>query len=343
MKRIAPNREIDYKIPSEINLSRDARLKKLKSRLRTHVRRLRFWPLLSKSWLIMTESINQIAEVAFMEMNLPFNMNKDLRSHIGRKKQGTLWDQEEDELAIAIMQEEGKVNLCISLLCEYSQVMHDEEQTYRMISEAAARVGEDRESISESVMLFEKGVGIIINLAMTHVEVLQILDIGTLVQHLANVFENASCRKYLWEHKQSAEFRTEFLGVDKLQEFQVIHYLASIIKHLEEIDEEKIMDMMEQHNMIAKATKHVVAYMDWFSNDVFASYLLFLNGCFDCETYLAEKSRFIAPAVKKVCMNLTEKFMKPTLKSTFLISKHVASFTKELEIWKREEKLENSG
>jgi len=343
MKRITPNRAVDYKISSEIVSSRDSRLRKLKSRLRTHVRRLRYWPLLSESWLIMSESINQIAEVAFMELNLPFSMNKDLRTQIGRKRQGTLWDQEDDELAIAILQEEGKVNLCVSLLCEYSQAMREEAEAYKMISEAAIKTGHSTDTISGSVMQFEKGVGIIINLAMAHVEVIQILDISTLMQHLATVFENADSRAYLWEHELNSEFSCDFLGVDKLQEFQVIHYLASIIKHLEEIDEERIMDMIEHHNMIEKAATHVATFMRWFSSDVFASFLLFLNGCFDCETYLAEKGRFITPQVKKVCIHLSEKFLQSTLRSTYLISKHVASFTKELEIWrKEEEKQENS-
>jgi len=340
MKRMIPNRAVDYKISSEIVMSRDSRLRKLKSRLRTHVRRLRYWPLLSESWLIMSESINQIAEVAFMELNLPFSMNNELRSQIGRKKEGTLWDQEDDELAIAILQEEGKVNLCVSLLCEYSQVMKDEVEAYKMISKASMITRIDRESIGESVMLFEKGVGIIIKLAMAHVEVIQILDISTLMQHLATVFENADNRAYLWEQELSAEFGSDFLGVDKLQEFQVIHYLANIIKHLEEIDEEKIMDMIEHHNLISKAVTHVANLMDWVSSDVFASFLIFLNGCIDCETYLAEKSRFISSQTKKVCINIMEKYLERTLKtSTFIVSNDVASFTKELEIWKREEKI----
>lgn len=340
MKRIIPNRAVDYKISSEIVMSRDSRLRKLKSRLRTHVRRLRYWPLLSESWLIMSESINQIAEVAFMELNLPFSMNKELRTQIGRKKEGTLWDQEDDELAIAILQEEGKVNLCVTLLCEYSQVMKDEVEAYKMISQASIATGHDRESIGESVMLFEKGVGIIIKLAMAHVEVIQILDINTLMQHLATVFENAESRAYLWEHELSSEFGADFLGVDKLQEFLVIHYLANIIKHLEEIDEEKIMDMIEHHNLIAKAATHVSNFIDWCSSDVFASFLIFLNGCIDSETYLAEKSRFITPQTKKVCIKLTEKYLQTTLKkSTFIVSNDIASFSKEIEIWKKEEKI----
>jgi len=243
-------------------MSRDSRLRKLKSRLRTHVRRLRYWPLLSESWLIMSESINQIAEVAFMELNLPFSMNKELQGQIGRKKEGTLWDQEDDELAIAILQEEGKVNLCVTLLCEYSQAMKDEVEAYKLISQASMTTGHDRESIGESVMLFEKGVGIIIKLAMAHVEVIQILDISTLMQQLATVFENADARAYLWEDELSSEFGSDFLGVDKLQEFQVIHYLASIIKHLEEIDEEKIMDLIEHHNLVSRSVAHIENFMD---------------------------------------------------------------------------------
>jgi len=338
MKRITSHRAVDYKISSDLVVSRDARLKKLKSRLRTHVRRLRYWPLLSESWLLMSESINQIAEVAFMELNLPFSNNRELREQIGRKGTGTLWDQEEDELAIAILQEEGKVNLCVTLICEYSQVMKDESEVWKAISETAKRTGQNKASITESVMQFEKGIGIIIHLAMAHVEVIQILDIGTLMQHMATVLEISDRRAYLWEHESSSDFSSDFSGADKLQEFQVIHYLAHLMKHLEEIDEDRVMDMIEHHNMIAKAATHVASLMNWVSGDIFASFLLFLNGCFDSETYLAEKSRFITPEVQKVCLNMSAKLLQSTVKSTYQITKHIASFTKELEIWKRQEK-----
>jgi len=337
MKRITSHRAVDYKISSDLVVSRDARLKKLKSRLRTHVRRLRYWPLLSESWLLMSESISQIAEVAFMELNLPFSNNSELGEQVGRKGTGTLWDQEDDELAITILQEEGKVNLCVTLICEYSQVMKEESEVLEFISETAKRTGQSRESITESVMQFEKGIGVLIHLAMAHVEVIQILDIGTLMQHLATVLEASDRRAYLWEHEPSSDFGSNFCGADKLQEFQVIHYLAHLMKHLEEIDEDRVMDMIEHHNMIAKASRHVATLMDWLSDDIFASFLLFLNGCFDSETYLAEKSRFITPEIQMVCLNMSAKLLQTTVKSTYLITKHIASFTKELEIWKKQE------
>jgi len=69
-----------------------------------------------------------------------------------------------------------------------------------------------------------------------------------------------------------------------------------------------------------------------------------LNGCFGCETYLAERSRFITPLTKKVCIKLAEKYMQTTLKkSTYMVSNDIESFTKELEIWKKEEKIAAGG
>jgi len=178
---------------------------------------------------------------------------------------------------------------------------------------------------------------------MAHVEVIQILDIGTLMQHLATVLELSDRRAYLWEHEASSDFGSDFLGADKLQEFQVIHYLAHLMKHLEEIGEDRVMDMIEHHSIITKAARHVATLMDWLSDDIFASFLLFLNGCFDSETYLAEKSRFITPEVQKVCLNMSGKLLQTTVKSTYLITKHIASFTKELELWeKQNEKEEKS-
>merc|ERR1719397_1795408 len=173
---------------------------------------------------------------------------------------------------------------------------------------------------------------------MAHVEVIQILDVGTLMRQLATVLEFSNRRAYLWEHEPSTDFGSDFHCAGKLQEFQVLHYLAHLMKHLEEIDEDRVMDMIEHHNMIANAARHVATLMDWLSDDIFASFLIFLNGCFDSETYLAEKSRFITPEVQKVCLNMSGKLLQTTVKSTYLITKHIASFTKELEIWKKQEK-----
>jgi len=286
----------------------------------------------------MSESINQIAEVAFMELNLPFSNDSKLREQVGRKGTGTLWDQKDDKLAIAILLEEGKVNLCVTLICEYSQVMKEESEVWKVISETAKRTGLVKESINESVMQFERGIGIIIHLAMGHVEVIQIMDIGTLMQHLATVLEISDRRAYLWENESSSDFNTNFRGADKLQEFQVIHYLAHLIKHLEEIDEDRVMDMIEHHDMIAKAARHVATLMDWLSDDIFASFLLFLNGCFDSETYVAEKSRFVTPEIQMMCLKMSAKLIQRTVKSTYLITKDIASFTKEIENWKKQEK-----
>merc|ERR1719419_1154328 len=273
-----------------------------------------------------------------MELNLSLSNETELREQVGRKRTGTLWDQEDEEHAIAILQEEGKVNLCVTLICEYSQLMKEESEVWRVISETEKRTGHSRESITKSVMQFEKGIGILINLAMAHVEVIQILDIGTLMQHLATVLEISDHRSYLWEHEHSSDFGSNFVGADKLQEFQVIHYLAHLMKHLEDIDEDRVMDMIEHHNIIAKAARHVTTLMDWLSDDIFASFLLFLNGCFDSETYVAEKSRFVTPEVQMVCLNMSPKLLQRTVNSTYLITKDIASFTKEIENWKKQEK-----
>ncbi len=39
----------------------------------------------------------------------------------GKKAQGTLWDQEKDELSIRILLEEGKLNLCLRVLQNFKE------------------------------------------------------------------------------------------------------------------------------------------------------------------------------------------------------------------------------
>jgi len=124
MKNVKSERVSTYMIASD-NRPTEHRTKRLKSRLREHIRKIHYQPLLSEPWLTMSDSISQVAEVAFMEMSLPLSHDCTSSSagQIGRNRQGTLWDQDDDQLAMSILLQEGKINLCVCLLCEYYKAM----------------------------------------------------------------------------------------------------------------------------------------------------------------------------------------------------------------------------
>lgn len=56
-----------------------------------------------------------------METHLPPLETNPLMQQ-GKKTSGTLWDQEQDELAVRILLEEGKLNLALRILHKFKQV-----------------------------------------------------------------------------------------------------------------------------------------------------------------------------------------------------------------------------
>jgi len=128
-----------------------------------------------------------------------------------------------------------------------------------------------------------------------------------------------------------------WMGMDKYQEFQVLQYLAHVCTKMEEIDEEKMMDLIDQYNLIWKAVDHVSIVARFCSFEYLASFFKFLDSCFDSEAYVADKDRFVTPSLKKVCLYFSENFLERTLGGEFLMSKDVKSLKAEIRCWKREE------
>merc|ERR1719150_2843064 len=191
-------REDAYKTTDHFS-SRDLGLKKLQHKMREHIRKFHYHPVLSDGWISMADKVSQVAEVAFMEMGVPFKTDTKLVDLMGRKTDGTLWDQENDQLAVKILIEEGKINLCLRLLHEFKEMC-----PITPAKAASIRREVGKKKINDKVVMlrvdqFEKGIGIILHFSFQHEEVLQILDTSVLIQNIAVVLRNAEDRKHLFE------------------------------------------------------------------------------------------------------------------------------------------------
>jgi hypothetical protein len=60
---------------------------------------------MSKEWLAMVESLQHISSIAVMEQKLPKQAGQDVM---------TLWDK--DDMAVRMVLEEGKLNMCLRVL-----------------------------------------------------------------------------------------------------------------------------------------------------------------------------------------------------------------------------------
>jgi len=96
------------------------------------------------------------------------------------------------------------------------------------------------------------------------------------------------------------------------------------------------MSLIEQYNLISKIVDHMTIFASWCSYDVLASFFKFLDRCFDCETYTAEKENFVTQSCKQLCWLLADEYLKVTLQSNYLVSDDTKNLTAEINRWKKE-------
>jgi len=240
------------------------------------------YDLLSTDWLRMAESLHQIANVAFMETHLPPSDDNPLSQH-GKKDTGTLWDQERDELAVRILLEEGKLNLALRILHRYRQALRDSDKFTAQLKATSDKFHSDLHTVSERCKVFEQSVGILLQFAFSHVEALQIMDLPEFVQHASEV---------LTEARDSNRQATP-LEVDKLQETLVLHYLDHMARRLEDMDEDRVMDLLQEHGLMKTLITHLARHYQWYKLDALEAAMRFLNGCMASEAYQADRAKFI--------------------------------------------------
>ena len=279
-------------------LSREERVTRLKQELRDHIRGFGDFKVLSIEWLKMTESLLQVANVATMEASVQTEMAFKLQK--GKKQGGTLWDQEREELAVRILLEEGKLNLCLRIIVNFKEAQLD--GSFQKICEQVGHSFQvDIGRIQERCRTFEKSIGTLLYLAFEHVEALQILDLQVLVQYCASVLSNAKS------------------AIDKSQESFVIVYLTQLASKMEEIDEDRIMGLFLDHQIISLTCVHFSKFA--FSAELWDHFVTFLNSVVCAEAFATDPISFVSAQSKKNLLSL-----RPSFENAWNLRKEKSSY-----------------
>jgi hypothetical protein len=218
-----------------------------------------------------------------METHLPPSDDNPLTQH-GKKDTGTLWDQERDELAVRILLEEGKLNLALRILHKYRVALRDSEKFTASIKSTSEKFSSDVVTVTDRCRVFEQSVGILLKFAFSHVEALQIMDLPEFLQH---------CTEVIAESEASTRSSGSPLELDKLQETLVIHYLAGLAGAMEDMDEDRVMDLIQEHNLMPLFISHLTRHYTWYKLDALVDACKFLNGCMASEAYQADRKKFL--------------------------------------------------
>ena len=161
---------------------------KLTADLQKHIHLIASCPVLSEPWCKMADLVGRIASISDMEARLP-------KEHAN----ATLWECE--EVALRYVMEDGKLNLCLRNLVEFraflreckGRTSHLDGAPPAYLPEAGeAKTGGSSETWQQSKLdVFEKGMGVMLRNAWSHVEAVQTTDLPMLIQHVGDVLHDA--------------------------------------------------------------------------------------------------------------------------------------------------------
>lgn len=293
-----------YSKEDDPSVSREDRIARLKTELREHIRFLSDYEPMSTDWLRMAESMHQIANVAFMETSMSLTEAGAAQSEpallqAGKKASGTLWDQEKDELAVRILLEEGKLNLVLRVLHRYCEATRQPDWN-DLVAATAAKYKSEVKTVSDRCRIFEQSVGILLKYVMQHIEALQIIDQPEFIVHASQLF------KYAVDAPASVDGSLDF---DKMQECLVIYCFASLTGQFEELDEERIMDLMEENQTISLFTNYLANCYTRHSVATLIQATQALNSIVASDPFQAERARFLPSDLHKQFLSLKGLFV----------------------------------
>jgi hypothetical protein len=225
----------------------------------------------------MTDKLVYVTDVAMREQRLPRKADA-----------GTLWDR--DELTVRFLLEEGKLNLCLRLMVEYSQFTRSPGYS-ATVQQVASEMAVDKKVIENRLQNFEHAMGMLLSCAFKSVESLQTIDMPLLLEHIKDVLNSFKLRDEL----PSGD-------LEKRQESLVISYINSIFRYLEELPEDRIMELVEEYDVIGLLVDALGKHGSAYSRRVVEVTCATLSLGMDSEAYKTHKERFIGSQERKLAL-----------------------------------------
>lgn len=259
--------------------------KKLVDDLRSYVRSLVPHCILTRPWFDMTDKLVYVTDVAMREQRLPRKADP-----------GTLWDR--DELTVRFLLEEGKLNLCLRLMTEYSQFTRT--PTYSTtVQQVSTEMSVDKKVIENRLESFEHSMGMLLSCAFKSVESLQTIDMPLLLEHVKDVLQAFNTR----DDQPTGD-------LEKRQESLVISYINSIFRYLEELPEDRIMELVEEHDIVGLLVDVLSKHGTTYSRRVVEVTCATLSLAMDSEAYKTHKERYVGSEERKLALiKVREQFL----------------------------------
>ena len=99
------------------------------------------------------------------------------------------------------------------------------------------------EKVHEKCRVTEQALGVLLKFSLKHVEALQIVDVVQLLRHAGEVLKDGA--------KEESKEPDSGSDSDKMQSTLVVHYLCSLAENMENLDEDRIVDLMQDNGIAA--------------------------------------------------------------------------------------------
>ena len=261
---------------------------RLAADLRSQVRRLGNYQVFSSNWIEMVQSLNRIANVSDMEVNLP-----------QAKDNATLW--ETDEQAIRFVLEDGKLNLCVRSMTSFRQHLHDKKHSTDLLG------------FEKCIDDFEKGMGALLKNAWVHIEAVQITDLQAVLEHI-----NAVILHSLEDNGARLSQLLENGKLEQVQEGFLYYYMHLFLKDVEDLGEGRIMPIVRSLGIFMNLVHSIMRSYQGMSEVLLNKALETLSFIVQSEDFATYREEYLgddnAGFNLDLLLELQKKLLKPIMK-----------------------------
>jgi len=266
------------------------------------VRSLRQYPILSREWFGVVDSLGQLARLVQLEGRMPANSKVAESAGRNLDSDGTLWDQEAHENAIRILVEEAKVNLCLRMINEFKRWHYDPALRTADVQQAMREFELSEGAVMQKCKAFEESLGLLLWRSFIHVETLQLMDIPLLIEHCAMVLNYC-------ENTQKSNIE----GGAKEQEFTVMYYVSALFNHAEALNNSELLAKCREFKILPLSVSHILAHVKEYPGDITFDVACGLAALCDNEDFQTEWQDFLDAAERADFLQLQQVLVEPLL------------------------------
>ncbi|CAK0894542.1 unnamed protein product [Prorocentrum cordatum] len=240
------------KYAAALHEQEDRPVKVCKEAGRKCVRCISQQPVLSLEWLALVDHLLQLTRLMQLEARMPADTKVADVQGRNSESVGTLWDQEVHENAIRILVEEAKVTLCLRMIHDYKKWHYDVTNRQADLMQGVISCGWDERQLRQKCDQYEECLGILLMRAFQHRETLQLIDLPLLIEHVALVLDPVL--------RVQADVDLLASGMLVRQEFIVLYYFASLMKHAEALNNTELLARTKDHQLLRLVIRHCVSW-----------------------------------------------------------------------------------